>query len=107
MNVREMEVLNIVCAAGEPITSSDIVRCKRDLTQSTVIAVLRKLCEWEMVSVVGATHSGKVLSRQYVSGPKAREAIENYYLQEFARTKDILPADDLMELIKRFKKMQK
>ena len=105
MNTRELEVLNIIFASGKPMTSSDIVRCNLELTQSTVIAVLRKLSALEMVSVDGVTHSGKVLSRQYVPGPKAREKIENYYLKEFEKTKDILSANDLLELIKRFKGM--
>ena len=101
MNQRELEVLNIICAAKEPVTATDIVNCKRDLTQSTVIAVLRRLLAMGAVEVSGVTHSGKVLSRTYVPGPKAKEVIREYYTEEFARTKDILSADDIREIVAR------
>lgn len=99
MNQRELEVLNIICASKEPVTSTDIVNCKRDLTQSTVIAVLRRLLAMGAVEVAGVTHSGKVLSRTYVPGPKAKDVIREYYTEELTRTKDILSADDIREII--------
>lgn len=101
MNQRELEVLNIICAAKEPVTSTDIVNCKWDLTQSTVISVLRRLLATEAVEVAGVTHSGKVLSRTYIPGPRAKEVIREYYTEEFARTKDILSADDIREIVAR------
>ena len=101
MNQRELEVLNVICASKEPVTSTDIVNCKRDLTQSTVIAVLRRLLAMGAVEVAGVTHSGKVLSSTYVPGPKAKEKISQYYEEEFARTKDILSADDIREIVAR------
>ena len=100
MNPRELEVLNIICAAGgKSLTSTDIVNCKRDLTQSTVIAVLRRLNAIGAVEVAGATHSGKVLSRTYIPGPKAKEIIREYYTEELTRTKGILSADDIKEIV--------
>lgn len=105
MNIRELEVLNIVCAAGKPVTSTEIVESKKGLNQSTVIAVLRKLVVQEMVSVSGVAYSGKVLARQYVPTPKAKEAVAAYYLKEFARTKDILSAEELAELAGRFRRI--
>lgn len=100
-NPRESEVLNIACAAAEPLTSTQIVDAQKGLTQSTVIAVLRRLAARDMVEVVGVTHSGKVLSRTYAPGPKEKEEIKQYYADEFAMTKDILFADDLREIVAR------
>ncbi len=99
MNQRELEVLNIIYAEGKPLMSTDIVNCKRDLTQSTVIAVLRKLLAMGAVEVSGVTHSGKVLSRTYAPGPKAKEKISQYYEEELARTKNILSMEEISEII--------
>ena len=101
MNQRELDVLNIVFAAKEPVTSTQIVDAMKGLTQSTVIAVLRKLLSIGAVDVAGVTHSGKVLSRTYIPGPKAKEIIKEYYTEEFTRTMCILSADDIREIIAR------
>lgn len=101
MNQRELEVLDIVCAAKIPVTSSDIVDRKKGLTQSTVIAVLRKLAADNLVKVEGVTHSGKVLSRTYVPGEKAKEVVLEYYLKEFETTKNILSKSDLKEIVEK------
>lgn len=65
LNPRELDVLNILWKSEEAMTSTDIVNEMRGLTQSTVIAVLRKLLKDDLVEVCGVTHSGKVLSRTY------------------------------------------
>ena len=65
LNQRELDVLNILWKSEEPMTSTEIVNEMRGLTQSTVIAVLRKLLKDNLVEVCGVTHSGKVLSRTY------------------------------------------
>lgn len=103
MNVREIEVLNIVCGANEPLTSTNIVNRKEELTQSTVIAVLRKLEANELVMIDGLTHSGKVLSRTYIPGPNAKKYLKDYYLKEFEMTKNILSPDDLLEVVSQLK----
>lgn len=105
MNTRELEVLNIVCAAGKPITSTEIVESKKGLTQSTVITVLRKLEAQGLVAISGTAYSGKVLARQYVPAPKAKEAVAAYYLERFDMTKNILSADDLIGLVERFREL--
>ena len=79
MNPRELDVLNILWKSDEPMTSTDIVNEQKGLTQSTVIAVLRKLLKDELVEVSGVTHSGKVLSRTYRPTEASREIIlENF-----------------------------
>lgn len=101
MNTRELEVLNIICAANKPLTSSEIVDRKKGLTQSTVIAVLRKLEANEIVTIEGAAHSGKVLSRTYIPGKKAKEVVAENYYKEFEMTKDILTVDELKKIIEK------
>ena len=98
---REIEILDIICAAHEPVTSTDITNKKRELTQSTVIAVLRKLAAEDMVSVAGVTHSGKVLSRTYVPGKNAKAAVAEHYAMQFETTKHILSGAELKELVDR------
>lgn len=100
MNTRELDVMNILCAAGEPLTSTQITYEDRTLTQSTVISVLRKLLQDELVSVAGVTHSGKVLSRTYVPGPRAKEAVIAHYIEQFRKTKSVLTCDELINIVK-------
>lgn len=79
-NTRDLDVLSILLNSSEPMTSTDIVNCgDKQLTQSTVIAVLRKLLKDGYVEVAGVTHSGKVLSRIYVATESAREDIPKHY----------------------------
>lgn len=101
MNPRELEVLNIICAANKPLISSEIVDGKKGLTQSTVIAVLRKLEANDIVAIEGVAHSGKVLSRTYIPGKRAKEAVAENYYNEFEMTKDILTADELKKIIEK------
>ena len=65
MNKRELDVLNILFASESEMTSTDICNVQRDLTQSTVIAVLRKLLIDGLVEVAGVTHSGNCLLYKY------------------------------------------
>lgn len=99
MNQRELEVLDIVCSTEKPMTSTDVVNCKKGLTQSTVIAVLRKLFAQKIVDVSGVTHSGKVLSRTYIPGEKAKESVEDYYKEQFKTTKHILTKQEMKKIL--------
>ena len=53
LNPRELDVLNILWSTDKEMTSTDIVNEMRGLTQSTVIAVLRKLAKDGFVEVAG------------------------------------------------------
>lgn len=103
MNKRELDVLNILFAEGRPLISAEIMDIKEGLTQSTVITVLRKLESEGQVVVVGKTHSGKVLSRQYIPTEKAKKTVEEYYTGLFYETRNILSADDLIRLAERIR----
>lgn len=99
LNSREIDVLNILCSAHKPMTSTDITNQMMELTQSTVIAVLRRLMAEDIVSVTGVTHSGKVLSRTYEPGARAKEVVEEHYRAQFAATRNIISAKELQALI--------
>ncbi len=99
LNQRELDVLNILWKSDEPMTSTDIVNEMRGLTQSTVIAVLRKLLAENLVEVCGVTHSGKVLSRTYRPTETSREVILNYFASDYASFKNVVSKSDICAAI--------
>ena len=94
LNPRELDVLNILWRTGEAMTSTDIVNEQRGLTQSTVIAVLRKLLKDDLVQVDGVTHSGKVLSRTYRPTENSREVIMRNFADDYANFKNVISKSD-------------
>lgn len=99
LNPRELDVLNILWKTGTPITSTDIVNEMKGLTQSTVIAVLRKLLKDNLVEVCGVTHSGKVLSRTYSPTEASREVIMNNFANDYASFRNVISKSDLCAAI--------
>ena len=99
LNPRELDVLNILWKSGQPMTSTDIVNEMRGLTQSTVIAVLRKLLKDNLVEVCGVTHSGKVLSRTYRPTEESREVIMNNFATDYANFKNVISQYDICAAI--------
>lgn len=99
LNPRELDVLNILWKTEEPMTSTDIVNERRGLTQSTVIAVLRKLLKDDLVEVAGVTHSGKVLSRTYRPTPASKDVIMNNFTGDYASFKNVISKSDLCAAI--------
>ena len=81
------------------MTSTDIVNEMRGLTQSTVIAVLRKLLKDNLVEVCGVTHSGKVLSRTYRPTEESREVIMNNFATDYANFKNVISQSDICAAI--------
>ncbi len=104
LNQREVDVLDILWQAGEPMIVTAIVEADKSngLTQSTVTAVLRKLLKEELVEVCGVTHSGKVLSRTYRATEKSKEAVLNNFVEMYNASRNVL---SLKELIAGLKKM--
>ena len=102
LNPRELDVLNILWKSGQPMTSTDIVNEMRGLTQSTVIAVLRKLLKDNLVEVCGVTHSGKVLSRTYRPTEESKEVLLNSFLDLYSSFVNVvdpeLMASKILEL---------
>ena len=99
LNPRELDVLNILWKSGQPMTSTHIVNEMRGLTQSTVIAVLRKLLKDNLVEVCGVTHSGKVLSRTYRPTEESREVIMNNFATDYANFKNVISQSDICAAI--------
>ena len=99
LNPRELDVLNILWKTDEPMTSTDIVSEQRGLTQSTVIAVLRKLLKEELVEVAGVTHSGKVLSRTYRPTEESRKVIMDNFAGDYASFKNVISKSDICAAI--------
>ena len=99
MNPRELDVLNILWKSDEPMTSTDIVNEQKGLTQSTVIAVLRKLLKDELVEVSGVTHSGKVLSRTYRPTEASREIILENFQNDYRNFCNVMPKSTLCAAI--------
>lgn len=99
LNPRELDVLNILWKTDEAMTSTDIVNEQRGLTQSTVIAVLRKLLKDNLVEVAGVTHSGKVLSRTYRPTEESKEVIMRNFAGDYANFRNVIPKSDLCAAI--------
>lgn len=101
MNQRWLDVLNILYQVGEPMTAVDIVNNSKDLTQSTVSAVLRSLLTVGYVEVAGVTHAGKVLSRTYKPTPADKTAILDHFARSYISFRNVVSLDELVEYIGR------
>lgn len=95
LSKREMDVLDILYRAGRPLIVTEIVNTGKDLTQSTVTAVLRKLLGQGMVEVAGAEHSGKVLSRTYRPTERSKEALVEAFMELYRRFAGAVSAEEL------------
>lgn len=96
---REIDVLNILWGTEEPMTSTDIVNKKGSLTQSTVIAVIRKLLKDKLVKVVGVTHSGKVLSRTFRPTEISKERLIQQFITNYEQFVNIIPTSEMCGVI--------
>lgn len=99
LNPRELDVLNILWSTDREMTSSDIVNEMKGLTQSTVIAVLRKLTKDGYVEVAGITHSGKVLSRTYRPTEASREYITRHFTEDYESFRNVISESDMCAAI--------
>lgn len=100
MNQRELDILNILWSTDEPMTATDIVNKRKELTQSTVTSVLRKLLGAGLVQIEGVTHSGKVFSRTYRPTEASRTAILDYFTKLYVGFSKVLPPEDVYKAIK-------
>lgn len=103
LSPRELDVLSILCNTDKPMTSAEIVNQQRELTQSTVIAVLRIFLKDELIEVTGATYSGKVLSRTYRITEKSKEVIMENFVSSYASFKNVVSKAELCASILRIK----
>ena len=77
---REMDILNILWSAEEPLVASEIAKRDETLTINTVQATLRKMLKQGLVEVADIVYSGTVLSRSY----RPTEISKDFAVQEFS-----------------------
>lgn len=97
LSEREIDMLNILWQMKKPMTCSDIVAEKRELTQNTGTAVIRRLLAEGLIEIHGTTYCGRVLGRTYVPTPKSREVILQEFVELYKRFKDVIPLSELIE----------
>lgn len=99
LNQRDLEILRILLTSDEPLTSTQIVRIGEStgLTQSTSQVVTRKLVAAELIEVRGITHSGNVLCRQFGATEKAKEVINQRFIESYRNYSNILSPRDAVE----------
>lgn len=102
INQRELEILNILWRSPEPVMVTEIIDADetKNLTQSTVTAVIRKLLNSDLVEVCGVKHSGKVLSRTYKPTEKSRDIIVENILDMYRTIRHVVPPNELAKIIK-------
>jgi len=86
------------------MTAIDIVNRKKELTQSTVTAVLRRLLKAGLVQVDGVTHSGKVLSRTYRPAEASKSAILDHFTAQYKSFAGVISPEETCMAIKDTKK---
>ncbi len=99
LNPRELDVLNILWNTDKEMTSTDIVNEMKDLTQSTVIAVLRKLTREGFVEVAGVTHTGRVLSRTYRPTEISKQYIKEHFTEDYVSFTNVISQADMCAAI--------
>lgn len=87
---REIQILNTLFSSDHPMTAQDIVRENPGLSQSTVQAIVRKLCNSGLVEVVEMVQSGNVQARAFKGTEKAKQEALMYILDEYQKISGIL-----------------
>lgn len=90
INNRELEVIGILGYKKQPMTSTQIVNAGKDLTQSTVQAVCRKLMAAGYLETVGVTHSGNVLSRQFALTDQGKAGVLEDLVQHYRMISSVI-----------------
>lgn len=96
---RELEILNILWGADNALTSMDIVDAGKGLSQSTVLAVLRKQLEGGLVEVDGVTHSGNVLSRTYRPTERSKEVVLQQFVEQYKEISNIVSKGEVIKAL--------
>lgn len=97
LSQREIDMLNILWQAKKPMTCSDIVAEKRELTQNTGTAVIRRLLAEGLIEIHGTAYCGRVLGRTYIPTLKSKEVILQDFVEQYRGFKDVIPVSELME----------
>lgn len=101
LSERERMILNILSETGCPMISQDIMAKNREIPQSTVQLIFRKLLSRGLIEVAEIAHSGNVPARAYVVTEKAKEEVLLHVVEEYQQVRDILSVVEyIMALIK-------
>ncbi|WP_261807269.1 BlaI/MecI/CopY family transcriptional regulator [Lapidilactobacillus luobeiensis] len=82
---RELQVLQILWASPAALSAKEIAEADPNLSQNTVLTVLKKLLANEFVEATGVGYSGTVLARQF-----APVLTKEKYLESLVTRKDML-----------------
>ena len=99
LHQRELQILDLMAKYGIPVISQDIAIDSK-ISQSTIQAVFRKLLNEGYIENVGVTHSGNVLSRQFVPTEKVKTDVINQMVELYSGVQNIVSADEIYEAIK-------
>lgn len=92
MSNREMDVMNILWQAEEPLTASAITKSREELSINTVQVVLKNLKKKSYVNIADIVYSGTVLSRAYQAAISKVTYISTQVLEDKRLSKDVLAA---------------
>ena len=99
LNPRELEILNILWGTSRPLTGMDIVMRGHKLSESTVMFVLRKLLERNLVEVVGKEYSGGNYARTYRPTIISKLEVLTQILEFQESVNNIVSTDEVMSLM--------
>jgi len=107
LSPRELDILNILYASGEPMTSTQIINAgtSRHLSQSTVIITLKKLTDKQLVDVVGFYKEKCSLAQLYQANEKAKKKILDDFLNAYKPFMHVIPVDELLERIEKLREV--
>lgn len=99
---KDLEIMNVIAQAGKPICSADIVFKEKSLSQSTVLAALRKLEDINAIKMVGREKSGKVYSRSFVITEYGKRMVLEYLVNMVLSAQHIVSGQEVLaELVNR------
>ena len=100
IHTRELEVLNILSGSERGMTLTEIASAGDKLSQSTIMAVLRKLLDEGYVCPSGMTRCGNVYGRVYSITDAAKKAVLEQYVNNYRSISNIVTVDEVVEALR-------
>lgn len=100
IHARELEVLNILGGSERGMVLTDITCAGNRLSQSTVMAVLRKMLTEGYVMEVGMSRCGNVYGRVYAITDAAKKAVLDQYVSGYQNICNIVTKNEVIEALK-------
>lgn len=89
---REIDVMNILWDAKEPLTASGMTQIEKELSINTVQVVLKNLIKKSCIRVADIVYSGTVLSRAYEPVMTKADYFSSQVLEDRGLNKEVLAA---------------